>query len=412
MSHAHGTADEFRRGWALLLAATLGSAAGLSSLPFYSLGLFIKPLQDEYGWSRGDVASAFLYTTLVLAVLAPFLGNVIDRLGSRLVALVSIPLLSAVFFIISRFDGPLYQFYLLYALAAVVGAGTTPINYTRAVNGAFDKARGLALGISQAGIAVMAILLPLLLVSVIASSGWRTGYFTLALLMLIPWPFVFFGLKKREPGEVRKAVMTGAPAAGIQRSDLFRSRVFWTVGLAFAAAAIAVSALVVHMVPLMNDKGLTPEAAAGIASIVGFGVLAGRLLTGYLIDRFFAPYVAAVLFIGTAVGCMVLLYGPPGTAIFAAALIGISLGAEADLIAYLTAQYFGMARYAFVYGFIYAMFLIGTSLGPTLAGRAYDAAGNYILTIWGVATLLVVAALAILTLPRFEKHTSATPAAH
>lgn len=84
-------------------------------------------------------------------MLAPFLGNVIDRVGSRIVALVSTPLLSAVFFTISRFDGSLTQFHALYALAALVGAGTTPINYTRAVNGAFDKARGFALGSRRRG---------------------------------------------------------------------------------------------------------------------------------------------------------------------------------------------------------------------------------------------------------------------
>lgn len=149
MPESHAKVDEFRRGWLVLLAATLGSASGLSSLPFYSLGLFIQPLGKEYGWSRGDVAQSYLYTTIVVAVVGPFVGNLIDRFGTRIVALVTVPLLSAVFFIISRFDGSLTQFYMLYALAGLLGAGTTPINYTRAVNGAFDKARGFALGIPR-----------------------------------------------------------------------------------------------------------------------------------------------------------------------------------------------------------------------------------------------------------------------
>lgn len=257
----------------------------------------------------------------------------------------------------------------------------------------------------------MATLLPLILVAVVSRFGWRGGYFTLALMMLIPWPFVFVGLRRRKAGEgpVQKVAATALPSAPINRFDLFRSTVFWTVGLAFFAASIAVTSLVVHMVPLLTDKGLDRGAAAGIASIVGIGVLIGRLATGYLIDRFFAPYVAAVLLTATAVGCLVLLYAPVGMALFGAALIGLSLGAEADLIAYLTARYFGMARYAFVYGFIYSMFLFGAAFGPTLAGKAYDATGNYFLAIWVVAALLVGAALAMLTLPRFEKHTSPIP---
>src|SRR3954468_1790046 len=112
---------EFRQGWLLLLlAATLGSAAGLSSLPFYSLGTFIAPLQAEFGWGRGDVASSFLYTTVVLALISPGLGTLIDRVGVRPLALVSIPLLAAVLFAISRFEGSLLAFHGLYALAAVI----------------------------------------------------------------------------------------------------------------------------------------------------------------------------------------------------------------------------------------------------------------------------------------------------
>src|SRR3954467_15337530 len=124
-------------------------------------------------------------------------------------------------------------------------------------------------------------------------------------------------------------------------------------------------------------------------------LLGGRVLTGYIIDRFFAPYVAAVMFIGTALGCLLLLIGGPGTALVAAALVGLSLGAEFDLIAYLTARYFGMARYGFVYALIYAMFVVGAAVGPTLAGIAFDATGNYDLTLWSVITLLVAASIAI-----------------
>ncbi len=404
MTQDHGSFGEFRRNGVLLLAATLGSGAGLSSLPFYSLGSFIAPLEAEFGWSRGEVASSFLYTTMVLAVIAPFLGNVIDRIGTRLVALVSIPLLSAVLYAISRFEGTIGQFHALYALAALAGAGTTPINYTRAVNGAFDKARGFALGISQAGIAVAAITLPLLLASLNQNYSWRTGYFVLALLALVPWPFVLFGFGKRP---VQRAEKTAATA---NRGELFKNWVFWGVGISFAAVAVAVSALVVHMVPLLRDAGMTPIAAAGTASVIGFGVLGGRLITGWLIDRFFAPYVAATLFLATAGGLPAAALWRPRAGAAGRCADRPVAGREADLIAYLTARYFGMARYAFVYGFIYSMFLVGTASGPALAGRLHDASGNYNSTIWTVICLLVVGSLVILRLPRFEKFASRNPA--
>lgn len=171
----------------------------------------------------------------------------------------------------------------------------------------------------------MAILLPLVLVAVIASSGWRTGYFTLALLMLIPWPFVFSGPKKREQ-PVRKAAATGGgdsalrpvQVAGVVEGGPFLRRCSGrrvSAGRAHGAAD--------------ERQGADPGCRGAHRLDSRLRVLAGRLLTGYLIDRFFAPFVIAALFIGTAAGCMVLLYGGPGVAIFAAALIGISLGAEA-----------------------------------------------------------------------------------
>ncbi|MFC0408675.1 MFS transporter [Roseomonas elaeocarpi] len=394
-----GKPAEFRHGWPALLAATVGCAMGLSSLPFYSLGSFIAPLQAEFGWGRGDVASSFLYTTVVLALVSPLLGGLIDRVGVRPVALVSIPLLAAVLFAISRFEGSVTGFHLLYALAGLVGSGATPINYTRAVNAAFDRGRGLALGISLAGIGVAAFALPPLLAWIIQAHGWRTAYLTLAVLALLPWPFALLGLREGEAA--RSAVLRD----GASVAFALRSGTFWVIGLGFAAIAVAVSALVVHITPLLRDAGLDAMAAARIASVIGIGVLGGRILAGYVIDRFFAPFVAAAMFLATALGCLLLLLGGPALAPVAAVLVGLSLGAEVDLIAYLTARYFGMARYGFLYALIYAMFAVGAAVGPAAAGTLFDLTGSYTVPLWCVIALLAVSSLAIAALPRFDAFT-------
>jgi predicted MFS family arabinose efflux permease len=389
-------ATEFRRGWPVLLAATLGSAVGLSTLPFYSLGSFIAPLQAEFGWGRGDIASSFLYTTVVLAIIAPLLGLLVDRIGVRPVALVSIPLFAGTLVLLSRFSGSLGSFHALFALAALVGGGATPINYTRAVNASFDHARGIALGISLAGIGVAAIALPVMLVQVNAAHGWRTGFLVLAGLALVPWPFVLLGLRSPPPVQRQKTARVGA-------GDALTTGVFWTMAIGFAAVAIAVSALIVHMMPLLRDAGLDAMSAARTASLIGIGVLVGRIGIGWLIDRIFAPHVAGVMFAVTAVGCLLLVEGGPALAPVAALAIGLSLGAEVDLMAYLTARYFGMARYAFVYGIIYSLFALGGAVGPTLAGIVFDRTGTYDTVIWGAVSLLLGAATAIGRLPRFDK---------
>jgi hypothetical protein len=217
----------------------------------------------------------------------------------------------------------------------------------------------------------MAMVLPPLLATVIAGHGWRAGYTMLAGFALLPWPFVLWSLG----GKAARGSAAVEPW-GVDRGVALRSRVFWTIALGFCAIAVAVSALTVHMVPLLHDAGMDPMQAAGVASLTGVGVLLGRLGIGWLMDRFFAPRLAAAIFSLTAIGCLLLVYGGLGLAPVAAFLIGFSLGAEVDLISYLTARYFGIRRYGFLYATIYAWFVVGAAIGPYAAGRIYDATGN------------------------------------
>jgi MFS family permease len=165
-----------------------------------------------------------------------------------------------------------------------------------------------------------------------------------------------------------------------------KTRVYWTIAAGFIAVATAVSALVIHMVPLLRDTGMPLSQAAAVASFIGVGVILGRVLVGWTIDRVFAPNVAAAVFLLTASGCALLNLGGAQTAPLAAFLIGFALGAEIDLIAYLTARYFGMKNYGFLYGSIYSMFSIGAAAGPAIVGRLYDLYGNYHIALWIMAS--------------------------
>ena len=386
---------ELSAGWPVLLAATLGCGAGLSSLPFYSLGSFISPLQQEFGWARGEISAAFLYLTLTLALTAPALGWLIDRVGPRTISMVAIPCFATVLFAISRFEGPICGLLRPIRDRSTGRRRHQPHPVHTGGQCPVPQDAGLALGITLAGMGVVAILMPPALSVIIAEMCWRTGF--LMLLLGLAWIFVMMGFRNK--------AVTARPKPAQRRailSQALKSRVFWTIALGFSAIAIAVSALVVHMVPLLRDAGMAPLQAAAVASFTGFGVLLGRIVIGWLIDHFFAPFVAAAVFTLTALGCLLLAYGGPQTAPFAAFLIGFSLGAEVDLISYLTARYFGMAAYGVLYAMIYAFFVVGASVGPVLAGRTFDMTGNYSLAIWMVIGLLMTGASAILTLPRFD----------
>jgi len=399
MAHHGEWKAELTAGWSLLLTATIACGTGVSSLIYYSFGLFVAPLQQAFHWSRGEVSTTLFYGSVGLVLAAPVLGWLIDRLGARRVALVAVPCFVAMLLVVSRFDGSRALFYGLFFALNVAGIGTSSILYTRAVAGSFHAARGMALGITLAGPGTAAIVLPLLMQSVITEYGWRIGFVTLAMLALAPWPLVYFWLKPR--GGLAH-LDTGAEVPGMGRRAALTTRVFWTLAIGFAAAAVACSALVVHMVPMLRDAGLTPAHAARIASLIGIGVIIGRIGIGALVDRLFAPYVAAAIFLVTAGGCALLMHGGAARAPQAAFLIGFALGAEVDLLAFLTARYFGLRHYGFIYATVYACFWLSSSLGPAIAGRLFDSYGNYQATLAMVIGLMLFSAVMSASLPRYR----------
>lgn len=398
---------ELARGWLPLVAATLGCGMGASSLVFYSLGVFVNPLEAAFNWSRGQVTSAMLYSSAGLILAGPVLGWLIDRYGERRIALISIPAFAGVLWLLSHLNGTLAFFYGCFLLAAMLGCGTTPILYTRAIAARFERARGLALGITLAGPGTAALLLPPFLNAQIAAHDWRYGFTLLAGIALLPWLLVAFGL-----GNTGAHASTGAHAAANDhsRSEALRTRVFWTLAGCFIAVAAGASALVVHLVPMLRDTGLDAATAARVASVIGIGIILGRLLIGWLIDRVFAPRVAAVIFLIAAGGCLLLAYGGASHARLAAFLIGFALGAEVDLMAYMVSRYFGLRHYGFLYGTIYAGFWVGIAGGPALAGWLYDAQGNYLLALWILGALFAAGAVAALSLPHFQSVRPTRPA--
>ena len=390
--------SEFRKGWPTVLSATVGSAVSVTALLFYSLGSLTAGLQAEFGWNRAEVSSSLLYMTVALTLSAVPLGWLLDRYGPWRIALISVPGFTLSLVLLSQFNGELIHFNLLFGLAGLLGAGTTSIVYTKAVNAAFFKSRGLALGITLTGLGAAALILPPLIVGVVQVYGWRAGFTALAVLSLIVLPFIFFRLRT-----TTVTAAAGPALTGKSRSEALSSRSFWIILVAFVLVGGSVPAVIPHMVPMLTDAGLTPAAAAAIAALIGLGVIVGRLSIGFLVDRFFAPFVAAPLFLVTAAGCVLLMWGGPSVAPIAALMIGVSFGAEADLIAFLCGNYFGLKSYGFIYGLIYGVFTIAVAVGPVWAGAFFDRTGSYDGALSTVAVLLVTGSALLLTLPRYSQ---------
>lgn len=156
------------------------------------------------------------------------------------------------------------------------------------------------------------------------------------------------------------------------------------------------------MAALLSDRDIPVETAALAVSILGGATLAGRLFTGWLLDRVFAPYVGIALLVTAAAGTYLLAIAHSAIAGFvAAALIGIGMGGEADVTPYLISRYFGLKSFSTLYGVSWTAYEIAGAVGPILMGRAFDLTRSYEALLTHLAWVVVAAAMLMLLLPRY-----------
>ena len=405
--------NEIRRGWLLILASCAGVACSSVVLPFYTLGALVKPLTAEFHWTRAAIQSAAAFSSGLGAISAPVIGAVIDRYGARWIALVGLLGLSVAFLFASQMDGNLWLLYAAYTAMAVLGAGTVPVTWTRAIATSFFDQRGLALGLTLTGTGISAMLAPLYAVWLVEHVGWRGAYVGLGLLpVLVAGPLVYLGFKPVEPTPARPIpnAKDTCAVAGLSLREAVSGRRFWTLLLSVLAIYLAVSGIVPNLIPLLTDSGMPAASAAQVQGFYGVAIIGGRVLIGYWIDRYWAPGVAAIALSLPVLGAFILA-GPVrmGSAAFAAILVGLAAGAELDLMSYLAARYFGMRHYAKIYAVLYSALAVAAGSAPYLFARIYDTTKSYRLAFFAAGGLFLVGALILLTLgpyPSFSQQSA------
>lgn len=378
--------SEFAVGWPLIAASFIGIAIGISSLYFYSLGIFIKPMAAEFGWGRGAASLGALVGTAGAAIMSIPIGRLVDRIGSVRVAICSLIMLAAGFIAIGALTHDLTSFLILTGIVSLTTAGSSPLPFSRLIVAAFSRNRGFALGITLAGTGIGAILVPRLLSPFVAVYGWRAGYFVLAGIIAALTPLVWLLL--RNAHDDRRAVSAALPLVRYLSDPAFR--VFAPM---FMLAATAVLGTVVQFVPMISDWGLSPGAAGAMAALIGVAAIGGRLTTGWLLDRFATHTVNAAVFGIAAAGLGLLAWGGLPFVVPGALIVGLAVGAEVDLIAFLVGRYFPRHVYGAMYGAVYTAFLIGGAIGPALSGYLQQASGSYRLSLFAASALLAAAAM-------------------
>lgn len=391
---------ELRNGWGVLLGAMLGCGLGVSSLPLYTAGVFMPALEAEFGWTRAQLSTAVLVFSLALAAASPFVGRLIDRVGVRRSAAVSIIAAATCYWLLSSSLSGLGWYYAAHIAIPVLGAAAAPVAYTRIVALHFTKMRGLAMGIALLGPSLAAATAPAVIAAAIGERGWQGGYLTLAGLMLLMLPFL---LLLREGGGDSSPMAASTGSADLPPHGAAESRrIFLTLLLALGLFSLGVGGPIVHLVPLLVDSGMKAIDAAAIAGLIGVSGIVGRLAGGALADRMFAPYILVAVALLASAGCAMLAMLGVIAAAPTAVVIGLSLGAEADMMGYLVSRYFPRSTYGRVFGWQYAAFISCVGLSPLMLGFTRDLYGDYRLGLGICAVLLVASAAVFISLPKFR----------
>lgn len=392
---ASGGWDEFSGHKLLVLSAFLALTTSMNAMMIYALGSFIAPLQAEFGWARGDISFAVSVLTFAVFLFGPVAGRLCDRFGAAMVGAASLLCYGLAVILMTFVINSLTSLWAAFFIVALLGVGSTPIVLVRPITAGFDRRRGLALGIALTGAGLAGFWVPNLTTSVIASHGWRAGYWAIGALAMCAAPIVWFGFG---PSERRAAVtaQADAPKTGLSFQNARRTGGFWFASVLAFAMALGVGGMIVHLIPLFQDMGADVKAAAQLASVLGIASAVGRLLIGLCLDRFAAAWVTTIVLMMGAAGLAILYIGSLSLGLPAVLLIGLLLGAELDLLAYLASRQFGQRAFGAIYGWFYAMYSLGFGLSPFVIGNLYDRFGSYDAALVGSIACLALAALAVL----------------
>jgi len=382
----------------------LGLIVGQGSINVFAAGVFLKPVAQELGFGRGDISTAIGLSSVVTALTVPFFGRLVDLFGVRLMLLWSITLFAIATAAISFLTSSTVVLYLLFAISGVTAVGQTPTAYCKVITAWFDQRRGLALGLALAAVGLGTALIPQLSNALIEHFGWRIGYVGLG-AAIFGLAFLPVALFVREP-----AMPTDAPSPnsagkiadpGIGFAEAIRTWRYWAMTLTFFFAATAINGSLIHVVPLLTDRGISASVAIGALSAAGLALIGGRIVAGYCIDKIFAPYIAVLFLLTPMVGIAVLASGLVEPVV-GTILLGLGIGAEIDLMSFVISRYFGIRFFGALHGFMFAPVLLGNAVGASILGWCFQLMHSYMLGFVLFEILLAIACILIMTLGRYR----------
>jgi len=390
-------------GWRVAIAACLGVMGGFGSLFVYTFTVFVKPLGAQFGWNREAVSLGFAIAAMTVGMASPLIGRLIDRFGPRHIILPCMTVFGCGIASFALLRSGIWQFYVTCFVIGVVGNGAAHLAYARSISTWFERRLGTALAIVMVGAGLGAMILPVVAQTVVSRSGWRAAYLTLGILaLLLGLPLSWRYVRDREVTTKAKDQGAEAQHTGLTWQQGMRSIAFWIIVAVLFVSSISMNGAITHLSALLTDRGITAGNAALCASILGGTSILGRVVTGWLLDRFFGGRVAFVINLVTAGGIFLLANANSFAAGAAAAtLIGIGAGGEAAITPYLLTRYYGLRAFSTLYGLTWTFYAAAGAAGPVILGRTFDLTGSYTSLLSTLGIALAIAAAMMLLLPKY-----------
>ena len=359
---------------------------------FYSFSIFIKPLENEFGWNRASISLTMSIYFIVGGLVGPLVGKLTQTFGPKKVMFMA-AIGSGACFLLVGLTQSLWYFYTVYALLALMMCGIGVVPVSSLLANWFDKRRGTATGSALVGIAAGGMLLAPLLGSITIQFGWKASYIFLGLLVwVVALPVIYFvvkgspaelGLSPDGGGLEPPSKEEGKPdmedqAGGWPTDAALRNRAFWCIAVSFFLAPMAQLGVLQHQVPLIIEAGVSQEtAAAALGLTAGIGGL-GKLCFGRFSELMPFRYVVLLCFGLQAMAIFILMNVGSAISLWLyVAIFGFGMGGVVVLMPLAIGQFFGLTSFGVLLGIIWGINAIGGALGTYASGMIYDYTGTY-----------------------------------
>ncbi len=393
-------AAEWRAHWPLALAALVGySTIGLQS---YGISPFVADLEREFGWTRSQVMIGVSVSNAAGIFLNIIIGMIVDRFGSRRVALTGLVVKTGSFALLATATGALLNWTFLWLILAVGVVLVQSTVWMRALAKHFDHSRGFAFAVALSGTSIMAIFLPTYSTWLIQNYGWRMGFVGVGatwLAITLPIVFLFFREDRGPAAAVSDTAAPAPPAAlpGRTFREGLRTRAFWLLVISFGCFSFFSMTVATNLVPLLSETGISAMEAAGIASLMGLVGIVVRLSVGAALDRLPGNVIGTITLLMPVIGASILLLDAPSTILLSVAVgaFGAAIGAEMDVALYLATRHFGLKAFASLFNAVITFGAMMAAIGPFVGGKLHDLTGNYDALLATIVVIMSIGALSM-----------------